>query len=48
MQPLKLHTHYTRDQILVAFGLSTFGKKSSNSEGAAENKTLNTEILFIN
>lgn len=47
-QPLKVHSRYTRDQILVAFGLSTFDKKSSNREGAAENKTLNTEILFIN
>ena len=47
-QPLKLHARYTRDQILVAFGLSTFDKKSSNREGAAENKGLNTEILFIN
>jgi hypothetical protein len=47
-QPLKLHARYTRDQILVAFGLSTFDKKSSNREGAAENKKLNTEILFIN
>jgi superfamily II DNA or RNA helicase len=47
-QPLKLHARYTRDQILVAFGLSTFDKKSSNREGAAENKRLNTEILFIN
>jgi hypothetical protein len=47
-QPLKLHARYTRDQILAAFGLSTFDKKSSNREGAAENKRLNTEILFIN
>jgi superfamily II DNA or RNA helicase len=47
-QPLKLHARYTRDQILVAFGLSTYNKKSSNREGAAENKKLNTEILFIN
>ncbi|GEC79395.1 DEAD/DEAH box helicase [Flavobacterium aquatile] len=47
-QSLKLHARYTRDQILVAFGLSTFDKKSSNREGAAENKKLNTEILFIN
>ena len=46
-QPLKLHSRYTRDQILAAFGLSTFNKKSSNREGVAENKTLNTEILFI-
>jgi len=48
IQPLKLHARHTRDQILVAFGLSTFDKKSSNREGAAENKRLNTEILFIN
>jgi superfamily II DNA or RNA helicase len=47
-QPLKLHARYTRDQILAAFKLSTFEKKSSNREGAAENKSLNTEILFIN
>jgi superfamily II DNA or RNA helicase len=46
-QPLKLHSRYTRDQILVAFELSTFDKKSSNREGVAENKNLNTELLFI-
>ena len=47
-QPLKLHARYTRDQILAAFKLSTFEKKSSNREGAAYSKDLNTEILFIN
>lgn len=47
-QPLKLHARYTRDQILAAFGLSSFEKKSSNREGVAENSELNTEILFIN
>ena len=46
-QPLKLHSRYTRDQILVAFGLSTFNKRSPNREGVAENKDINTEILFI-
>jgi superfamily II DNA or RNA helicase/HKD family nuclease len=46
-QPLKVHARYTRDQILVAFGLSTFDKKSSNREGVAENKKLNTELLFV-
>ncbi|MGO3181600.1 MAG: DUF3427 domain-containing protein [Aequorivita sp.] len=46
-QPLKVHSRYTRDQILVAFGMSTFDKKSSNREGVAENKNLNTEILFV-
>ncbi|WNH14299.1 DUF3427 domain-containing protein [Thalassobellus suaedae] len=47
-QPLKLHSRYTRDQILTAFKFSSFEKKSSNREGTAENKDLNTEILFIN
>ena len=46
-QPLKQHSRYTREQILAAFGLSTFKKKSSNREGVAENKELNTELLFI-
>ena len=47
-QPLKLHARYTRDQILTAFGLSTFEKKSSSREGVALNTELNTELLFIN
>ncbi|WP_198342330.1 DEAD/DEAH box helicase [Pedobacter psychrophilus] len=47
-QPLKVHSRYTRDQVLAAFGLSTFDKKSSNREGTALNKKLNTELLFIN
>ncbi|MFC3811625.1 DEAD/DEAH box helicase [Lacihabitans lacunae] len=47
VQPLKVHARYTRDQILAAFGLSTFQKKSSNREGCAENKELNTEVLFV-
>jgi superfamily II DNA or RNA helicase len=46
-QPLKIHSRYTREQILVAFGFSTFDKKSSNREGVAESKSLNTELLFI-
>ncbi|WP_042491600.1 DUF3427 domain-containing protein [Aequorivita sublithincola] len=32
---------------MTAFGLSDFKKKSSNREGVAENKAINTEILFI-
>jgi len=47
-QPLKLHSRYTRDQILAAFRFSNFEKKSSNREGTAEKKELNVEILFIN
>lgn len=46
-QPLKLHSRYTRDQILAAFKFSSFEKQSSNREGVAENKDLNTELLFI-
>lgn len=47
-QPLKLHARYTRDQILTAFGFNTFERKSNKQEGVAENKELNTELLFIN
>ena len=47
-QPLKLHARYTRDQVLAAFGLSTFERKSPSREGVAENVYLNTELLFIN
>lgn len=47
-QPLKVHARYTRDQILAAFGLSTFERKSPSREGVAENSKLNTELLFIN
>lgn len=45
--PLKLHSRYTREQILTAFRFSDFNNKSSNREGVAENTELNTEILFI-
>lgn len=47
-QPLKVHARYTRDQILAAFELSTFERKSPSREGVAENTKLNTELLFIN
>ncbi|MEP6792838.1 MAG: DUF3427 domain-containing protein [Saprospiraceae bacterium] len=46
-QPLKLHSRYTRDQILAAFGFSTFKKKSSIREGVAFSPDKNTELLFI-
>ncbi len=47
-QPLKIHARYTRDQILAAFKLSSFEKKSPSREGVAENQDLLTELLFIN
>jgi len=45
--PLKVHARYNRDQILVAMQLHTFEKASSNREGVAVNKNLNTEALFV-
>lgn len=48
-QPLKIHSRYNRNQILAAFGLNSYTKKSSFAigVGVAENKKLNTELLFI-
>ena len=46
-QPLKIHSRYTREQILAAFGFSTFKIKSSIREGVAISKDKNTELLFI-
>ncbi|NLU38100.1 MAG: DUF3427 domain-containing protein [Bacteroidales bacterium] len=46
-QPLKLHSRYTREQILSAFGFNTFDKKSEIREGVAYSKEKNTELLFI-
>ena len=45
--PLKIHSRYTRDEILVALKLHTFDKASSNREGVALNKELNTEAFFV-
>ena len=47
-QPLKVHARYTRDQIIAAFGFSTFNRKFPSREGVAFNEELNTELLFIN
>ncbi|MBP6585519.1 MAG: DUF3427 domain-containing protein [Flavobacterium sp.] len=47
VQPLKMHSRYTRDQILAAFGFSTFNKKSEIREGVAFSPTKNVELLFI-
>lgn len=47
IQPLKLHSRYTRDQILAAFGFHSFEKKSEIREGVALSKEKNTELLFI-
>ena len=45
--PLKIHSRYNRDEILVALKLHTFDKASSNREGVALNKELNTEAFFV-
>lgn len=45
--PLKVHSRYTRDQILVALRLHTFKKSSSNREGVAYSKELKAEALFV-
>lgn len=45
--PLKVHGRYNRDQILVAMQLHKFEKASSNREGVALNKELNSEALFV-
>ncbi|MBP7400281.1 MAG: DUF3427 domain-containing protein [Chitinophagales bacterium] len=46
-QPLQIHSRYTRDQILSAFGFYSFNKKPSYREGVAFSKEKNTELLFI-
>jgi len=45
--PLKVHSRYNRSEILVATGLHTFDKASSNREGVAVNKEFNIESLFV-
>ncbi|RYG04506.1 MAG: DUF3427 domain-containing protein, partial [Chitinophagaceae bacterium] len=45
--PLRIHSRYTRSQILAAMQLQTFEKASSNREGVALNKETNTESLLI-
>lgn len=46
-QPLKVHSRYTREQILSAFGDSTFLKKSNNREGVVNIENKNTELLMV-
>jgi superfamily II DNA or RNA helicase len=46
-QPLKVHSRYTRDQILAAFGFYNFEKKGSYREGVAFSSEKNTELLFV-
>jgi len=45
--PIKLHSRYTREQILSAFGLNTLTKQYSSREGVLNIKEKNTELLFV-
>ena len=45
--PLNMHVRYPKEHILVAFGDSTFEKKSSSREGVLSIKDANTELLFV-
>ena len=45
--PLKMHVRYAKEHILVAFGDSTFTKKSSSREGVLSIADANTELLFV-
>ena len=44
---LKLHSRYTRDEILASFGVHTFEKKYSSREGVLFIKEINVELLFV-
>ncbi len=45
--PLKIHSRYTREQILCAFELNNINRKSSSREGVLNIKEKNTELLFV-
>jgi superfamily II DNA or RNA helicase len=45
--PLKVHSRYTRSQVLTGMQIQTFEKASSNREGVALNKNTYTEALLI-
>lgn len=44
---IKLHSRYTRQQILAAFGAHTFEQKSSAREGVLVFNDQNLELLFV-
>ena len=45
--PIKVHSRYTREQILSAFEQNTINKKSSSREGVLNIIDKNTELLFV-
>lgn len=44
---LKLHGVYTKEQIRVALGLTTFDRKSPSREGVERRKDINLEVMFV-
>ncbi len=44
---IKVHSRYTREQILSAFEVNTLSTKSSSREGVLNIKDKNTELLFV-
>ena len=47
LSPLKMHVRYPKEHILVAFGDSTFSRKSSSREGVLSIADANTELFFV-
>lgn len=45
--PLQLHARYSREQILVGFGATTFERKSPAREGVLVLRDQNIELLFV-
>ena len=45
--PLNMHVRYPKEHILVAFGDSSFTKKSSSREGVLNIADANAELLFV-
>lgn len=45
--PLRLHARYSREQILIAFGATTFEHQSPAREGVYVIKDENIELLFV-
>jgi hypothetical protein len=46
-QPLKVHSRFTRAQILAGFGVNNFQSKTGSIAGVLNIKNKNTELLFI-
>jgi len=47
LEALKVHSRYTREQILAASGASSFERKSTAREGVLVLNDLNVELLFV-